>query len=177
MTGILRAGLLGGRSVLVEAIPESGLPPGLRELEARVDPLTDGGAADGPAVDALVIDCSRWVPDEEPPASVLQLLDRVWRAVEAVANATFIPRGAGGQILFVAPARRDRFGVPAAVAALENLSRTLSVEWARYGITVCTVAPSPQTSDAELTTLVAYLLSRAGAYFSGTRLNLHALSG
>jgi hypothetical protein len=170
---ILRPDLLKGRLVLLEAIPESGLEAGLRGLEAQVD----AGRAEGLAVDALVIDCSRWVPDAEPPAPLQQLLDRVWRAVEAVANATFIPRGAGGQILFVAPARRDRFGVPAAAAALENLSRTLSVEWARYRITVCTVAPSAQTTDAELLTLVAYLCSRAGAYFSGTRLDLHALSG
>lgn len=183
MNQILRSDLLQGRSVLLEALPRSGLERGLREVGAQVSSWPGSGEAEaegeGPAqaVDALVIDCSGWVPEGGPPAPLQQLLDRIWQAVEAVANRAFIPAGEGGQILFVAPAQRELFAVPAAVAALENLGRTLSVEWARHRITVCTVAPSARTTDAHLATLVAYLLSSAGAYFSGTRLDLNALPG
>jgi NAD(P)-dependent dehydrogenase (short-subunit alcohol dehydrogenase family) len=67
----------------------------------------------------------------------------------------------------VAP-RHDR----ASAAALENLARTLSVEWARFGITTVAVVPSATTSDHELAQLVAFLCSPAGAYFSGCRLDL-----
>lgn len=171
MNGILRPGLLAGVRVAIDAPAESNLFPELQSLGAEVTPV-DGEPT------ALVLDCSGWLPGPEPGTEPLQqLLDRVWQAVEAVANRAFIAAGEGGQIVFVAPAQRDRFGVPAAVAALENLSRTLSVEWARYRITVSTVAPTELTSDAHLATLVAYLLSSAGAYFSGARLDLNALPG
>lgn len=187
MNTILRSGLLNGISVLLDSATEPDgeqLGRGLRDLGARVQTL-DGDAlervGEQGAIDALVIDCSGWRPGQVPAPSATEplqrLLDRVWSLTAAVAGQAFIPGGDGGRLVLVAPADRDPVTARAAVAALENLSRTLSVEWARYRITVCTLAPSPDTRDAELGTVVGYLLSPAGGYFSGTRLDLGGLSG
>ena len=48
----------------------------------------------------------------------------------------------------------------AARSALENLARTLSVEWARHDITIVMVAPGPGTGDQELTELYNAWLQR-----------------
>ena len=42
----------------------------------------------------------------------------------------------------------------AARAALENLARTLSVEWARYGITATVITPGNATTDDQIAQLV-----------------------
>ena len=63
----------------------------------------------------------------------------------------------------------------AARAALENLARTLSAEWARYGITVTAIAPGRSTTDDEVASLVAFLTSVAGDYYSGCRFELGAI--
>jgi NAD(P)-dependent dehydrogenase (short-subunit alcohol dehydrogenase family) len=60
----------------------------------------------------------------------------------------------------------------AARAGLENLARTLSVEWARYGITAVAIWPGRHTTDAELAQLTCFLVSPAGGYFSGCRWEL-----
>jgi len=60
-------------------------------------------------------------------------------------------------------------------SALENLARTLSVEWARHAITVTAIAPGAATSDEEVAGLVAFLLSPAGDYYSGCRFELGAV--
>ncbi|MDQ6914522.1 MAG: hypothetical protein M3155_01770, partial [Actinomycetota bacterium] len=60
----------------------------------------------------------------------------------------------------------------AARAALENLARTLSIEWARHQIRVVAIAPAAGTEAAEVGALVAYLASPAGDYFSGCVLSL-----
>jgi hypothetical protein len=60
----------------------------------------------------------------------------------------------------------------AARAALENTARTLSIEWARFGITTTAITPGPATPDAEIAALVAFLVSPAGEYFSGCRFEL-----
>lgn len=178
MHGILRPGLLAGVTVALGGQTESELAAGLRSLGAELTPVA---GEPPPQPDALVLDYSGWLPAPSEPGtgtdSLQQLLDRAWEATAATANGSFIPARKPGRIVFIAPAQRDQFSAPAVAAALENLSRTLSVEWARHGITACTVAPSAQTSAADLITVVAYLLSPAGAYVSGTRLELDALSG
>jgi NAD(P)-dependent dehydrogenase (short-subunit alcohol dehydrogenase family) len=60
----------------------------------------------------------------------------------------------------------------AARAGLENLARTLSIEWARHGVTPVAIAPGPDSSAGEVAALVAYLASPAGSYFSGCLLDL-----
>ncbi len=181
--GILRPNLLDGVSVVLDTVGEPawpGLEAELRGLGAGVDRLSDGAWPEGlPLPDeagALVVDCTGWEPDHGQADSGVEplrsLLDRVWMTTEAVAARALIEGGRGGRLLFLAPVQRERFTVPAAVAALENLARTLSVEWARYGITAVVLAPSADTRPEDLSTVTAFLLSAAGAYFSGCRLDL-----
>ena len=62
----------------------------------------------------------------------------------AAATKAFIPQG-GGKVLSVTLSPHN--GMPgmvhsgAARAAVENMMRTLSVEWSRYGIRLCAIAP------------------------------------
>ena len=57
-------------------------------------------------------------------------------------------------------------------AALENLARTLSIEWARYGITPTAILPGAATTDDEVAELIAFLASPAGDYYSGCAFSL-----
>jgi hypothetical protein len=111
-------------------------------------------------------------------------LDGAWNATRAVANAAWRPAGeseagaasprpaAGGKLVLLAPRPRAGAHAAALAAALENLARTLSVEWARYGIRTTAILPGDGASDEELATLVAYLASPAGDYFSGCAFTL-----
>ena len=71
-------------------------------------------------------------------------LEQAWRAIRAVATGALIEAGAPGRLLMVAPRPDAGRHAPAARAALENLARTLSVEWARYGITAVALWPGPE---------------------------------
>jgi citronellol/citronellal dehydrogenase len=77
-----------------------------------------------------------------------------------------------GKIILLAPHQQAGTHAEAARAALENLARTLSVEWARYAITTTMIAPGEAATDEQLAMLVAYLVSPAGDYFSGCRFEL-----
>jgi NAD(P)-dependent dehydrogenase (short-subunit alcohol dehydrogenase family) len=110
--------------------------------------------------------------------ALIATLEASWRVTRAVAGAAFIPGEAGGRIVYVAPPTQAG-GEPhaeATRAGLENLARTLSIEWARYGITPVTIAPGPRTAPSELAGVVAYLASPAGDYFSGCQLDLRSAS-
>lgn len=174
MSEILRSGLLDGLSVRLDSPgrpPDPQLAERLQGLGAELASAQDTGAG------ALVLDCSAWSapPGEPGPGGAQPLLDQlnaVWSSVLAAAVEGFISGGQGGRIVFIAPAR----GASPVTAALENLARTLSVEWARHSITVVTLVPGSDTRAKDLASLVAYLLSPAGAYFSGARLDLDPLS-
>jgi len=109
-----------------------------------------------------------------------ECLDGAWDATRAVANLAFIPAAAAasspapstGRIVYLAPRQEAGEQAGAARAGLENLGRTLSTEWARYGITVVTIAPGEASTAGEVAALCAYLASPAGAYFSGCLLDL-----
>src|SRR3712207_3821914 len=66
-----------------------------------------------------------------------------WLMTHAAATKAFIPQG-GGKVLSVTLS--PHHGMPgmvhsgAARAAVENMMRTLSVEWARFGIKLCALA-------------------------------------
>jgi NAD(P)-dependent dehydrogenase (short-subunit alcohol dehydrogenase family) len=135
-------------------------------------------------VDVLVIDAAAMfagasagaggssVADGASQVALSACLDGAWQATQAVATAAFIEPGRAGRITYIAPAPDAGDHAKAACAGLENLARTLSIEWARYAITTVTIAPGASTSEGGLATLVAYLASPAGAYFSGCLLDL-----
>jgi citronellol/citronellal dehydrogenase len=120
-----------------------------------------------------------------------------WLMTHAAATRAFIPQE-GGKVLSVTLSPHN--GMPgmvhsgAARAAVENMMRTLSVEWARFGIKLCALAAGqfdtetlrtkypPEVTrnvagtvplgrlgiEEEMAWLVAFLASPAGDFFSGT---------
>ena len=135
--------------------------------------------------------------------TVLQLnVEGTWLMTHAVATKAMIPSGRGGKIMNVTLS--PHHGLPAmahssaARAAVENLTRVLSIEWARFNIRLTALAaghfdtevlrtkyPKPVAEGAartvplqrlggeeEFAWLVAYLASPAGDYFSGAVLTL-----
>ncbi len=104
-----------------------------------------------------------------PPADadgVLAALDGAWEAIRAHA----LPPGPA-LILLIAPPPGDQHHA-AARAGLENLARTLSIEWARHGVRPVAILPGARTTGDELAELVAFLASRAGAYYAGCAFTL-----
>ncbi len=124
-----------------------------------------------------------------------------WLMSHAAATKAFIP-GGGGKILSVTLSPHN--GMPgmvhsgAARAAVENMMRTLAVEWARFGVTTCAVAAGQFATETLLTKyppevvanversiplgrtgrpeeiawLMAYLASPAGDFLSGTTITI-----
>ena len=119
-----------------------------------------------------------------------------WNMTHAAATKAFIPQG-GGKVVSVTLSPHN--GMPgmvhsgAARAAVENMMRTLSVEWSRFGIRLCAVAPGQFDTEVfrtkypaevvatvpatvplgrlgrpeEMAWLIAFLASPAGDFFSG----------
>ena len=123
-------------------------------------------------------------------------LEGTWLMTHAVATRAMIPAG-GGKIVNVTLS--PHHGLPgmahssAARAAVENMTRVLAIEWARFGIRVTAIATGHFETDAlqkypepvrrgvaatvplqrlgrpeEQAWLVAYLASPAGDYHSGS---------
>ncbi|HEX2392483.1 MAG TPA: SDR family oxidoreductase [Solirubrobacterales bacterium] len=124
-----------------------------------------------------------------------------WLMTHAAAAKAMIPQG-GGKVLSVTLSPHN--GMPgmvhsgAARAAVENMMRTLSIEWARFGIKTCALAagqfatetlltkypravvdnvarsvPVQRTGRAEeMAWLVAYMASPAGDFFSGATITI-----
>lgn len=109
------------------------------------------------------------------PTSLRACMDAAWNVTRATVNLAFLPAPAPVQrILYLAPVPDAGEYAGAVRAGLENLARTLSVEWARHGITAVTIAPAVAACADELAAVAAYLASPAGAYFSGCLLDMHA---
>jgi NAD(P)-dependent dehydrogenase (short-subunit alcohol dehydrogenase family) len=119
-------------------------------------------------IDVLVIDAA----SSFEPGALGERLQSAWALTRAVFNLALLPAQEGGRLIYLAP--RDGAGERsrAALAGLENLSRTLSIEWARHGVTAVTIAPGRLTAAGEVAALASYLASPAGAYFSGCLLDL-----
>jgi NAD(P)-dependent dehydrogenase (short-subunit alcohol dehydrogenase family) len=102
-----------------------------------------------------------------PPTNangVRAALDHAWDAI----RATKLPPSPGLIVLLSPP--RNGAHAEAARAGLENLARTLSIEWARYEIRPVTIH---QGADPHVTAeLVAFLASSAGAYYDGCAFTL-----
>jgi NAD(P)-dependent dehydrogenase (short-subunit alcohol dehydrogenase family) len=129
-------------------------------------------------------------------------VEGTWLMTHTVATRAMIPGEKGGKIVNVTLS--PHHGLPgmahssAARAAVENLTRVLSIEWARFGIRLTAVAPGPMATETmrtkypqavvdsaawtvplgrlgteeEFAWLIAYLASPAGDYLSGTVLTL-----
>lgn len=98
-------------------------------------------------------------------------LEVSWNVTRVVAERAFLPDSRGGRIIYLAPPADAGEYADAARAGLENLARTLSIEWARHRVTAVAIAPG-MASATEVAALTAYLASPAGAYFSGCLLDL-----
>ncbi len=175
----LRKRILEGLAITIAGPVRGAVRARLIELGASLEPF-DSGVDDDCGVDwarsrgplaGLVFDAAPAFGDGG--AERLQTaLQRTWTAIHAIAAGVLIPAGAGGRIALIAPSPGAGPHAGAARAALENLARTLSTEWARHAITTTAIAPGAASSDADLATLVAYLLSPAGGYFTGCRFDL-----
>lgn len=162
---ILRDKVLGGRTVVTNATGE--LRDQLRALGAEIGEIDTLDAT----VEALVYD-ARETFDRGGPAALLGSLESMWEAIASVANASLIASGRGGKIVLIAPEDAAGEHAQAARAAVENLARTLSTEWARYSITTTALTPRTGTGADDLAVLAGFLLSEAGDYYSGVRFEL-----
>ena len=144
----------------VQASDEEQLSEAVR---AALEPL--GGA------ELVVLDGAGLFEAAAGDAALLASMQGIWEVTRAVANEAMLA-AAGGLVVLIAPAPGAGEHAEPARAGLENLARTLSIEWARFGARAVAVAPGEATRPAELAGLVAYLASPAGAYFSGCQLDL-----
>jgi NAD(P)-dependent dehydrogenase (short-subunit alcohol dehydrogenase family) len=124
-------------------------------------------------LETLIVDTAALFAAEGARQSLIGSMESCWSAVRVAANRVFLADGAGGgRIILVGPPPAAGEHATAATAGLENLARTLSIEWARHAATTVAIAPGDQTSQEDLATVAAYLASPAGAYFSGCLLDL-----
>jgi len=136
----------------------------LTQLGAQVETDTSESA------DAIVYDAGQAFGDGGRDG-LREASARGWTAIRDVATEALIPYERGS-VVVIAPRPNAGAFADAARAALESLARTLSVEWARYGITATVITPGTDTADEQIAELVCFLVSPAGDYFSGCRLSL-----
>ena len=173
--------------------------------EEQVDDLVDRVVSEHGRIDLLINNAGgQFLAPAEAITpkgfrTVIRLnVEGTWLMTHAVATKAMIPSGRGGRIVSVTLSPHN--GMPgmahsgAARAAVENLMRTLSVEWARFRIGLVAVAAGQfetQTlltkypraivervaetiptgrlgSEREFATLVAYLCSPAAEFLSGS---------
>ena len=166
---VLRGDLLKDIRVVLAGSPPVTIRERLQELGATL-----GGESAAEPPQMLVFD-ARPAFGGGGTERLRRSLEAAWSSIHAVANAALIPSAEPTKIVIVAPAANAGALAAAARAGLENLARTLSVEWARYEITTTAILPGAQTSDAQLAELVSYLASPAGNYFNGCRFELGGL--
>jgi citronellol/citronellal dehydrogenase len=124
-----------------------------------------------------------------------------WLMTHAAATKAFIPQRSGKVVSITISPHNGMPGMVhsgAARAAVENMMRTLSIEWARFNVKLCAIAagqfdtetlrtkyPPPVAenvhrtvplqrlgTEAEMAWMVAYLASPAGDFVSGAVLTL-----
>ncbi len=192
---LLREGLLDGVRAVLASAPGAAASPAAEAVEHRCSALGatvarcelapspeasdeealgrlagDALAPSGGA-DVLVVDGAGLFAAAQGDAALLAAMQACWELTRTVAAAGMVEQG-GGLAVLIAPAPGAGAHARAAAAGLENLARTLSIEWARFGTRAVTIAPGDATGPGEIATLVAYLASPAGAYYSGCLLDL-----
>jgi citronellol/citronellal dehydrogenase len=196
----------------VEAIEAAGGKASSESLDIRdeeaVEKLFDGVLERHGRVDLLVNNAGgQFMSPAEAITpkgfrTVIELnVEGTWLMTHAAATKAFIPQE-GGKVISVTLSPHN--GMPgmvhsgAARAAVENMMRTLSIEWARFGIKLCAVAPGQFGTETfrtkypkvvtenversipagrvgepeEMAWLIAYLASPAGDFFSGAVLTI-----
>jgi hypothetical protein len=161
VTEVLRPGVLAGVRVGV-----AGAGPLGEAVAARAAALGATLAAAEPAagIDALMVDAAAMFAGAAGVDAVRAALDGAWTAIQPHAEGAKL-------ILLLAPPPGDAHA-EATRAGLENLARTLSIEWARLGIRPVAIHPGEATPAGEVAELAAFLASPAGAYYSGCRFDL-----
>jgi NAD(P)-dependent dehydrogenase (short-subunit alcohol dehydrogenase family) len=150
-------------------------------IERQVQTTVERELADAAGVALAVVDCASafvrvgGAGQGDARESLRACLDMAWNVTHTVVNSVFLPPGQGGRIVYLAPPGDAGEHGDAVRAGLENLARTLSIEWARHGITTVAIAPGGATAEA-VAALTAYLASPAGAYYSGCLLDLRGIS-
>ena len=191
---VLRDDLLQGRGIALGPGVSDGIAAALGAAGGRVevlpalgDPVDDQvgewARAHAP-LDVLVYVVSPSFGAGSPQALTAALQD-AWVAIRELAVGALIDSPRPGKIVLLGPpaeagAYAQAAGAhaqaaayaQAASAALENLARTLSVEWARHGITTVMVAPGEGCGETDLAQVICFLCSVAGDYFSGCRLEV-----
>ncbi|HUJ35591.1 MAG TPA: hypothetical protein VLW51_10310 [Solirubrobacteraceae bacterium] len=178
---LLRSGLLDGRTVALAGGVSPAIRDALAVLGARVAELDVGpelGEERSSAWAASMGSPYALVYDAGPAFGggghdgLRECLERGWAAVRGVASGALIDAGAG-KVVLIGPRPGAGSFAAAARAAFENLARTLSVEWARYGVGTVAIAPGALSIDAELAELVCFLVSPGGEYLTGCVFELH----
>jgi NAD(P)-dependent dehydrogenase (short-subunit alcohol dehydrogenase family) len=179
---VLRDGLLDGRAIALAGWAEDGLRVALQRLGARVEAVPDLGEdeervgewARGVAPLHAVVHDARPAFGSGGEAALSESLEHAWVAVREVAVGALIPEEPPGKIVLIGPPPDAGPHAEAARAGLENLARTLSIEWARFEVTTVMLAPGSGTTEEELEECICFLVSEAGEYFSGCRMELGA---
>jgi citronellol/citronellal dehydrogenase len=177
--------------------------------EEQVDAVVDGVLERHGRLDTLVNNAGGqyMTPAEDITSKGFRTVVRLnvegtWLMTHAVATKAMIPQARGGKIVNVTLSPHQ--GLPgmahssAARAAVENLTRVLSIEWARFNIRLTAIAaghfatetlrtkyPRPVVegvastvplgrlgTEEEFAWLVAFLASPGGDYFSGSVLTI-----
>jgi citronellol/citronellal dehydrogenase len=182
---ILRAGLLEGRRLALAGGVAAAIQTSLQALGAHTESMPaealreeDAAAAwvsERAPLHGLVLETGS-VPQGTGHTALTGALRMAWIATRAVATGALIPAGQPTKVTLIAPRPGTGDHAPAASAALENLARTLSVEWARFGVTVVAVCPGAHTAESDLATLICFLHSMAGEYLTGCRFDLDAVA-
>jgi hypothetical protein len=176
---LLRSGLLAGVELafahrepagpLASAAAARAAVLGARVRAVMVDPAGEEPGLDGvERVDVLLWDGAGAFAAGDGVEAVRAVLDGAWLAIRPLATQAM---AGGGPLLLLAPVPGDPHA-DAARAGLENLARTLSIEWARLGVRPVAILPGESTAPAEVAELVAFLASPAGAYYAGCAFTL-----